>query len=549
MINKPATKIILKIFACLALAVGAYFFATGLMDSVFAYRSPLKDNPPAPGRLLETALTRRVVFVLVDALRDDTSHNAQIMPYIAELRQQGAWATMHSRPPSYSEPGYTVLLTGAWPDLSDGPPINLDYEEIPTFTQDNLFSAAQRAGLKTAASGYYWFEKLIPQGAVTASFYTPGEDQAADRQVVDSASPWLDNPSYQLILIHIDQVDYAGHHEGGPADPRWNAAAQRSDDLIREIAARLDFSQDTLVVLSDHGQIDRGGHGGQDAITLLEPFILVGAGVKPGQYLDIQMVDVAPTLAAMLGANIPASSQGHVRTEMVNFTPQQIQTIQSALQEQQANLLSSFQAATGKELPPVSNAGDPVDVHQAVLEGVYSFSGLLGERLPRATLAFLVLALIGGSFYRMRGRSLAWMLGGALVYLLLFNLRYAVLDGRTYSLSSVLSANELILYTAVTAVIALLVSWLVFSLGTQAFQQSSTSAANAVLDGILVTIALLALPVLWSYTVNGLFVTWRLPDFASMFLGFLSLLQILLVGAFGLLLAGITALVARLRHR
>jgi len=549
MINKPATKIILKVFACLALAVGAYFFATGLMDSVFAYRSPLKDNPPAPGRPLETALTRRVVFVLVDALRDDTSHNAQIMPYIAELRQQGAWATMHSRPPSYSEPGYTVLLTGAWPDLSDGPPINLDYEEIPTFTQDNLFSAAQRAGLKTAVSGYYWFEKLIPQGAVTASFYTPGEDQAADRQVVDSASPWLDNPSYQLILIHIDQVDYAGHYEGGPADPRWNAAAQRSDELIREIAARLDFSQDTLVVLSDHGQIGRGGHGGQDAITLVEPFILTGAGVKPGQYPDIQMVDVAPTLAAMLGANFPAPSQGHVRTEMVNFTSQQIQTIQSALQEQQANLLSSFQVATGKELPPVSTTGDPVDTHQAALEQAYSFSGLLGERLPRATLAFLVLALIGDSFYRMRGRSLAWMLGGALLYLLLFNLRYAILDGRTYSLSSVLSANELILYTAVTTVIALLVSWLVFSLGTKAFQQSSTSAANAVLDGILVTIALLALPVLWSYTVNGLFVTWRLPDFASMFLGFLSLLQILLVGAFGLLLAGITALVARLRHR
>lgn len=547
MIHKPIAKIILKVFACLALAVGAYFFATGLMDSLFAYRSPLKDNPPAAGQPLGTALTRRIVFVLVDALREDTSRKSETMPFLAELRQQGAWATMHSRPPSYSEPGYTTLLTGAWPDLNDGPPINLDYEEIPTFTQDDLFSAASRAGLKTAVSGYYWFEKLIPQGAVSASFYTPGEDQAADREVVDAALTWLDDPGYQLVLIHIDQVDYAGHHEGGAQDPNWDAAAKRSDDLIREMAAKLDFSQDTLLVLSDHGQIDRGGHGGQDAITLVEPFILVGKGVKPGEYPDMQMVDVAPTLAALLGASIPASSQGHVHTEMLTFTAEQVQTIQSALQVQQAGLLRAFQAATGKELPAVEEAGDPVAAHQAALERAYSFSGLLGERLPRAISSFVILVLIGITFYRMRGRLWLWMVGSALLYMLLFNLRYAILDKRTYSLSSVLSANELILYAAVTALIALLVGWLVFALGTRTFQQKPAASAERVLDWTLVTLALLALPVLWSYTLNGMFVTWRLPGFTSMFLGFLSLLQILFIGALGPLLAGVTALISRLR--
>lgn len=549
MLNKPATKIILKIFVCLALAIAAYFFATGLMDSLFAYRSPLKDNPPAAGQPLGTALTRRVVFVLVDALREDTSRKEAVMPYLAELRQQGAWATMHSRPPSYSEPGYTALLTGAWPDLHDGPPINLDYEEIPTFTQDDLFSAASRAGLKTAVSGYYWFEKLIPQEAVSASFYTPGEDKIADREVVDAALPWLDDPGYQLVLIHLDQVDYAGHHEGGAQDPNWDAAAKRSDDLIRDMAAKLDFSQDTLVVLSDHGQIDQGGHGGQDAITLVEPFVLVGAGVKPGQYADIQMVDVAPTLAALLGASIPASSQGHVRTEMLAFSAEQVQTIQAALQEQQAGLLAAFQDATGKKLPAVENTGDPVADHQAALEQAYAFSGLWGERLPRALISLVLLALIAAAFYRMRGHLWIWMAGCALLYILLFNLRYALLDKRTYSLSSVLSANELILYAAITTLIALLLGWLVFALGTQTFRQQPGAAASRVLDWSLVTLALLALPMLWSYTLNGMYVTWRLPDFTSMFLGFLALIQILFIGALGPLLAGVTALIARPRQR
>ncbi|NIU61838.1 MAG: hypothetical protein GWN66_11185, partial [Pseudomonas stutzeri] len=159
------------------------------MDSLYAYRSPLRDSPPSPGPPLGEPITGRVVFVLIDALRVDTSLRPDVMPFLNELRQQGAWATMHSRPPSYSAPSYSVLLVGAWPDVSDGPAMNLDYEEIPTWTQDDLVSAAHRAGLRTAVSGYNWFEKLIPQTSVDASFYTSGEDRVADREVVDAALP------------------------------------------------------------------------------------------------------------------------------------------------------------------------------------------------------------------------------------------------------------------------------------------------------------------------------------------------------------------------
>jgi hypothetical protein len=107
---KTYLGIILGILACLLLAGGAYFWATGIMDSLYAYRSSLRDSPPAPGQPLGQPITRRVVFVLVDALRLDTSLQPDVMPFLNELRQQGAWATMHSRPPSYSAPAYSVLV-------------------------------------------------------------------------------------------------------------------------------------------------------------------------------------------------------------------------------------------------------------------------------------------------------------------------------------------------------------------------------------------------------------------------------------------------------
>ncbi|NOY98172.1 MAG: hypothetical protein GXP40_03070 [Chloroflexi bacterium] len=541
---KKTPWIALGIVALLICAAGAYFWATGLMDSLYAYRSPLHANPPAPGAAIGEPMTRRVVFVLIDALRDDTSHKTDVMPFLNELRSQGAWATSHSRPPSYSEPGYSVLNTGAWPDVSDGPAVNLDYPEIPTWTQDNLFSAAQRAGSKTAVSGYYWFEKLIPQEDVDASFYTPGEDDAADRQVVDAALPWLESGDYQFVLIHIDQVDYAGHHEGGPRDPHWDAAAARADDLLREIVSRLDLEQDTVFVTSDHGQIDRGGHGGQEPVVLVEPFVLAGAGVRPGQYPDTRMVDIAPTLAALLGTNIPADNQGHVLTDMLTLSPEQETAIQNALAEQQRQLFDAYSAAIG-ETASIAPGGDVVTATQTAMQAALA-KRLNRERIPRFVLALVLAAFPAYVLFKKRGQTVAWLLGGALLYVIIFNLRYAVIDGRTYSLSSVASADGLILYTAVTAAIALGVAWLVVSLRLNIFRKGAAKAAQATLALTCITLYLLLLPILWSYALNGAVVTWALPDLASMFMGFISIVQSLMVAVIGLALTGVAALIARL---
>jgi hypothetical protein len=385
---------------------------------------------------------------------------------------------------------------------------------------------------------------LIPQASVSASFYTAGEDRVADHEVVDAALPWLRDGGYQLVFVHLDQVDYAGHYEGGPQDPRWDAAARRADELLREIAATLDLDQDTLLVASDHGQIDQGGHGGQDPIVLVEPFVLVGAGVKPGPYADVNMVDVAPTLTALLGANIPASSQGRVLTQMLDLTADQQAAIERATEAQQSQLLKLYQAAIGRQVA-VEPGADTAAEHQRALEAARE-ARLRAERLPRAILALVAVLIPAVVIFLRRGRELAWLLAGAVLYLVLFNLRYGVLDGRTYSLSSVYSADELLLYCAVTALAALVVAWLVVALALKPLRRGPNKASQLVL-GLTLTIAyLLLLPVLWSFVLNGTLVTWTLPEMASMFLGFISLIQILVVAVVGLVLTGLSALIAAL---
>jgi hypothetical protein len=257
-------------------------------------------------------------------------------------------------------------------------------------------------------------------------------------------------------------------------------------------------SRDSLLVISDHGQIDRGG---QDPIALREPFVLAGAGVRPEHYGDIEMVDVAPTVAALLGASLPASSQGHARIEMLDQPPAREAAIRNAGAAQQARLAAAYADAIGREVA-VAPSDDAVGSTQSAMAEARA-ARLNAERLPRAALA-LVLALVSAVLlFRRRRRTAGWLLGGALVYVALFHLWYLELAGWSYSLSSVTGEAELLL-----------------------------------------TVGSGALPVLLGYAANGLLVTWIRPACVIVFAGFLSALQALFVAIGGLVLARVAAAIA-----
>lgn len=531
-----------SILLLIVIAIGAYFWATGSISSAYAYRSLLKENPPPARAPLGDPATNRVVIVLIDGLRYDTSLNTDVMPFLAELRKHGSSALMHSQPPSFSEPGYSTILTGAWPEINDGPALNLDYEDIPTFTQDNLFSAVHQAGMKTAISGYYWFEKLIPQSDVDFSYYTPGEDAAADNDVVTAALPFLQNPQNSLVLVHLDQVDYAGHHLGGAQSAGWETAARTTDNLLMLIVNEIDLETDTVIVLSDHGHINAGGHGGQDPVVLIEPFVIAGKGTRTGVQTEINMVDVAPTIAALLGVRLPASTQGQVRTDLVSLTPSVLEALPELTEIQQVNLVTAYAAALGKPIPPAKlDFGDDVVQYQEVISSLRN-SKLVGERILRAIPAAVLLAAAIYLIWRKRKEgALGWVIG-ALVCAVLFNFRYAILSQNTYSLSSVKGEMELILYTSVTALSAFLIAYLVNMLINKVLNKKPVNATLNTFGLGFTTILVLAIPVILSFVLNGVLITWTLPDYLTSYLSLIALIQILVISAATILFSGVSAL-------
>jgi len=163
------------------------------------------------------------------------------------------------------------------------------------------------------------------------------------------------------------------------------------------------------------------------------------------------------------------------------------------------------------------------------------------ERIWRNVLATFLAILPGYLLFLRKNKRHFWLIAGSVLYVLLFNLRYAVIDGRTYSLASIEGATWLITYSATTAAVAVVLGWLVPMFGQRAFKAGPRKAAETTLGYIWFTIYLLALPVLLSFAINGFTVIWTLPEFYTLFFGLLSLIQSLFVAAIGLVLIGLAS--------
>src|SRR5262245_53420089 len=97
----------------LLLLLWSRFVAPGLGErsftSVSLYQSPYLGELPLGEA--GTPVTTNVVLVVVDGLRLDTSRQ---LPTLNQLREQGADRVAIVGEPSFSRPGYTVMMTGGW---------------------------------------------------------------------------------------------------------------------------------------------------------------------------------------------------------------------------------------------------------------------------------------------------------------------------------------------------------------------------------------------------------------------------------------------------
>ncbi len=289
--------------------------------------SPPVVEPPGTPRLAE-----RVVVAIIDGLRLDVSRE---LPFLNELRARGAHGRARAQYPTWSRPGYVNILTGV-PPAHSGVRTN-HYRTVVRL--DSLMDRVRAVGLRAGfASDYspmprlFLRQRRVPLDDVDVSAMDEGTAEAWRRAIKSDVEGDFDDPRYapwpggfreasrsvvaagdSLAVLLVGAVDAAGHEYGG-AEPEYKAAAFEVDAALRAAVAGLDLTRDAIIVIADHGHTDRGGHGGLETLVVDVPFIVAGAGVVPGATLDVLLMDVAPTAAALLG--LPAPGHGLGRTAL-----------------------------------------------------------------------------------------------------------------------------------------------------------------------------------------------------------------------------------------
>ncbi|HTR49858.1 MAG TPA: alkaline phosphatase family protein [Kofleriaceae bacterium] len=345
----PTRQVVAAALTLLVLgAVGAV--KAGLAGGDFMFdleqaQPPLATVAPAVVESHTPRLARRVFLVIVDGLRLDKSYD---LPFLDELRRRGVDTEAQSHYPTWSRPNYVTILTGVPPSASG---VRTNHHTTPV-ALDSLMDRVNAAGLHAAtATDYDVLPRLfLRQRANTSAALDDGEVEpgetplalpavrAPDADLVSPFSdaryaPWpggfseagaaLADGSAELVVLLVGAVDAAGHAHGGDS-AQYREAAESADRALARALAHVDLAQDAVVVTADHGHTGRGGHGGVEPEVLTVPLVMAGAGIAAGATSpDARLVDIAPTVAALLGVPAPGHGLGRTLTELLALDPAQ----------------------------------------------------------------------------------------------------------------------------------------------------------------------------------------------------------------------------------
>lgn len=359
--------------APLLLRVCTFVLGVAMAYSAFSYESALNTGKPpvldvhAPRALRGRGPAGRVVWVLVDGLRLDASRG---MKALNRLRAEGEDVSARAEFPTFSGPNFVAQASGIEPAasgvLSNGYPGEV--------ALDSVFRRAKMAGLRTAVL------TTDPDQGLSDT-YASWTDEA---HIED---PELHLPSAELVFAHIGYVDWAAH-AAGTKSAEYRAAVARADDTIGRIARTLDPTREALVVTSDHGNLDDGGHGGTEREVTRIPIVVWGAGAVRRTQAG-RGRDVAPTIASLLGIGPLTHATGRSLVHGDFATARQRAAARAAVRTAGALQVDYVPAVIPLTVVAllILGAGSGLDMRRLVTSATYAlvFAGLL---LATRTLSF-----------------------------------------------------------------------------------------------------------------------------------------------------------------
>jgi predicted AlkP superfamily pyrophosphatase or phosphodiesterase len=256
----------------------------------------------------------RVIVVGIDGLSVDGVRTAAT-PRLHQLMARAAW-TLEARAvmPTLSSPNWESVITGSAPEqhgiTSNGyfrkmiefAPVCRDSAgKFPTIFE--LLRVAHPTSRIAVFHDWRGFADLLEKDVPDVLKHENGAAKTTEAAI----AYWKRNHP-DLMFVHLDNVDHAGHSNGWSSRQYYQAVEDADAHLgaiMDMLAEQRALDSTYILVTSDHGGKGHG-HGKNSLAELLIPWILSGPGVVTGE-LDtpVNTFDSAATLAWIYRLNTP----------------------------------------------------------------------------------------------------------------------------------------------------------------------------------------------------------------------------------------------------
>jgi len=274
-----------------------------------------------------------VLVIGLDGVRFDFL-GADSTPSVQALGQAGFLAPVpvDEATPTWSGPCWATIATGT--GVAGHGITGNDLTGHRLAGHPDFVTLATRAGLPTLLAVSGWPPLALSEDggplfaeATTREFTAVPEDgldwdgageaglaawDAADEATTVRAAAILAGQAPRVSLVYLGAVDFAGHATGTGVAYRaaLRAADQRVGRLVAAVRSRPSGTSGpsgprenwTIVVVTDHGHLDEGGHGGREPEVTTAWAAAAGPGIRPGDPpLITRQEEVAPLVLAAAG--------------------------------------------------------------------------------------------------------------------------------------------------------------------------------------------------------------------------------------------------------
>ena len=248
----------------------------------------------------------RTVVLVLDSVGTPMAFNPSLMPFVSSLTSTSLFGEAAACPGKATFPCVKSIFEGR--TATTGTTLQ-DFSAVAS-KRTTWPGSLAALGLRLVLTSDHTINRLYPDAFVDTMNYETLHVPLLDRDeyAYRAARKWLDDPSVDVLLLHIIGTDKVGHEYPVGGDI-YRAKFLEVDNFVREVASRLG-PQDYLYVISDHGHNELGGHT-EDAA-----YIARGPLFPHGKNENIGAADLLFLLSVPYALTLPDEYEGHIRTDL-----------------------------------------------------------------------------------------------------------------------------------------------------------------------------------------------------------------------------------------